>query len=192
MDRHRAAVLDGVDEPGHDGRVLRVRVLPRPEDVEVAQRDRLDSVDAVEADAVALRGQLRDGVGRDRVGMLRLGPRQRARVAVDRRGGGEDDAPHVLVARGEEDVQGSLDRDRARRQRILDRARAPTAARPGGRRARRRARRCGRARSSAAPPRSPRRRRRALPGSGGSRSRSCPGCERCRRARGARERGSSR
>ena len=94
-----------------------------PEDVEVAERDRLEAVDAVEADAVALRGELRHRVGRDRVGLLRLGARQGPGVAVDRRRRGVDDAAHVLVARREQDVQRPLDRDRARRQRILHRAR---------------------------------------------------------------------
>ena len=67
VDRDRLARGDRRDEARHDGGVLRGRVLPRPEDVEVAQRDRLELVDAAEAHAVALGGELRDGVRRDRV-----------------------------------------------------------------------------------------------------------------------------
>src|SRR5207248_8841058 len=95
----------------------------RAEDVEVAKRDRLERIDAAEADGVALGGELCDRVRRDRVRRLRLDARERPRVPVYRRARGDDDPPHALVARGEEDVQRALDVDGARRQRVLHRAR---------------------------------------------------------------------
>ena len=111
---------DRADELGDDGRVLRVRVLAGAEDVEVAERHRLERVDAAEADAVALGGELRDAVRRDRIGVRGLHARELARVAVDRGGRREDDAADALVARRQQDVQRPLDVDGARRQRVLD------------------------------------------------------------------------
>ena len=67
VDRHGLACVDRGDEARHDRGVLRSRVLARTEDVEVAERDRLEPVDARERDGVALRGELRDRVGRERV-----------------------------------------------------------------------------------------------------------------------------
>src|SRR5919197_239910 len=119
----RLADHDRTDELRDDGRVLRVRVLRRAEDVEVPERHGLERVDAAEAHAVALGGELRDRVGRDRVGRLRLDARQRARVPVHRRARRDDHAAHALVARGEEDVERALDVHRARRQRVLHGAR---------------------------------------------------------------------
>ena len=48
---------------------------------------------------------------------------KRAAVAVDRRGGRRDDARDARVARGEQNVQRSLDVDRRRGERVLHRAR---------------------------------------------------------------------
>src|SRR4051794_773491 len=124
MDVDLLAGRDAGDEERHDGRVLREWVLAGAEDVEVADHDRLGGfVDATEADAVALRRQLRHRVRRDRVGRHRLAPRQVAAVPVDRRGAGEDDAADALVARREQHVQRPLDVHGARREWILDRAR---------------------------------------------------------------------
>src|SRR5438132_11551834 len=53
VDRDRLALVDRRDEQRNRRRVLRVRALARPEDVEVAQDNRLEgAVDAAEADAV--------------------------------------------------------------------------------------------------------------------------------------------
>src|SRR5438270_2528993 len=115
---------DGGDEERHHRRVLREGALARPEDVEVPESDRLEGlVHATEADAVALRRELRDPVRRDRVGGQRLVHRTLVLRAVDRRRRGEDDAPDSLVARREQHVQGSLDVHRARGQRVLHRSR---------------------------------------------------------------------
>src|SRR5581483_11598422 len=104
--------------------VLGARVLARAEDVEVAEHDRLEGlVHAREADAVALGGELRDSVGRDRIGEERLAHGKVGLRSVHRRRGGEDDAPNALVPGGEEDVQRSFDVHGARRQRVLDGAR---------------------------------------------------------------------
>ena len=94
-----------------------------PEDVEVAQRHRLEPVDLMEAEAVALGCELRDGVRRQRRDELELRAGKRVRVAVDRRRGSEDDTPDALVSRREKDVERSLDVDGTRRQRIVHGAR---------------------------------------------------------------------
>src|SRR2546428_1405634 len=47
MDLHGVALERGQDELRNDGRVLGPRVLARPEDVEITQADRLDTVQAV-------------------------------------------------------------------------------------------------------------------------------------------------
>src|SRR6476469_1168566 len=60
VDLDRPAGVDRGDEARDDGGVLRERALPRPEDVEVPEHDRLERlVDAREADAVALGRELR-------------------------------------------------------------------------------------------------------------------------------------
>ena len=65
-DDRRLALEQGGDEAGDHRCVLGQRVLARPEDVEVAKRDRLQAVDLGEAAAVALAGELRDRIWRDR------------------------------------------------------------------------------------------------------------------------------
>src|SRR5262249_21316519 len=77
---------------------------------------------AREADAVALGSELRHSVRRDRVGWKVLARRKRCARPVDGCRGREHDTSDALVARGEQDVQRSLDVDGARGQRILDRA----------------------------------------------------------------------
>jgi hypothetical protein len=77
-------------------------------------------VHAAEADAVSLCGELRDAVRRDRVEEQGLVDRELGLRAVDRRGRGEDHAPHAFVAGGEQHVEGALDVDGARGERILD------------------------------------------------------------------------
>src|SRR5581483_3549268 len=124
VDLDRLAGRDPRHEERHHRRVLRERALPRPEDVEVAQHHRLERVvDAAEADAVALGGELRDPVGGDRVGRLVLAGRQVPARAVDGGGGGEDDAADALVPRREQDVERALHVDGARGERVLDGAR---------------------------------------------------------------------
>src|SRR5207248_4506606 len=109
VDLDRPTGLDRGDEARNDRGVLRERALTWPEDVEVAQNDRLERlVDAREAHAVALGGELRDRVWRDRVRRRLLGRRELLRRSVDRRRGRVDDPSHPLVARREEDVQRSF------------------------------------------------------------------------------------
>src|SRR5207302_9394260 len=67
VDLDRPTGLDRGDEARNDRGVLRERALTWPEDVEVAQNDRLERlVDAREAHAVALGGELRDRAWRGR------------------------------------------------------------------------------------------------------------------------------
>jgi hypothetical protein len=124
VDRDRLALVDRGDEEGDDPRVLGERALSRPEDVEVAEHDGLERVvDAREADAVPLGGELGDAVGRDWIGRCGFRGRQVAARAVDGRGGGEDDAAHALVTRGEQHVERAFDVDRAGGEGILHGAR---------------------------------------------------------------------
>ena len=124
VDRHRTTLGDVRDEQRDHRRVLRKRALARAEDVEVTKDDALEAlVDAREADAVALGGEFRDAVRRQRIGWRRLGHRQLAAGAVDRGARGVHDASHSFVAGREQHVERALDVDGARRQRILHRPR---------------------------------------------------------------------
>ena len=123
VDGDGPALGDRADEPRHDRRILRGRVLAAPEDVEVPQRDGLDPVHPREADAEPLRSELGDGVGGDRVRRLRLDAWERSAVAVDGRRRRGHDAPDPLVPGSEQHVERALDVDRGRRQRVLHRAR---------------------------------------------------------------------
>ena len=67
VDLERLALERQLEEARDDRRVLRLRVLARPEDVEVAQAHRLEAVEPREDAAVVLRRELRDRVRRDRV-----------------------------------------------------------------------------------------------------------------------------
>src|SRR5580704_13922729 len=98
----------GGDELGHDGRVLALRVLPGAEDVEVAERQRLDPVEAREDTHRVLSGELAQRVGRDGLRGHRLDLGQRRGLAVDRGAPGIDDAAHARVARDVEQDRGPL------------------------------------------------------------------------------------
>ena len=69
---------------GQNSGILRGWILIRAEDIEVAERDGLQSVDAGEGLHVKLAGQLGDCVRRDRAGVHVFGFRQRGSVAVAR------------------------------------------------------------------------------------------------------------
>lgn len=116
------ALKEGEDEPGDDGGVMRKRVLPWAEDVEVAKRHRFEAVDLMKRAAVALGGQLCHRVGTDRQRRHVLALRQLGVRAVGRRRRREDDPPHPLVACGEQDVQGADHVRGITGQRVLDRA----------------------------------------------------------------------
>ena len=107
----RPALEAGGDEPGHDRRVLGVRVLARPEDVEVAQDDGLDAAGAHPGcGRSARRRACSRAYGDVGAGQLRLAagqaPASRRRRTTSRRR-----RPAAPVARGREH-----DLDRARRR----------------------------------------------------------------------------
>ena len=106
----RPAISD--DEERDHRRVLRRRVLPWPEDVEVAQRDRLEAVDPLEAAAVSLLRQLGYGVRRQRVRRLVSTLGSVPRIAVDRGRRGEDHAADAGIPGCEQHVQRAGDRCR--------------------------------------------------------------------------------
>src|SRR5204863_9692091 len=66
VDLERTATQPPEDEPWDHRRVLGFRILPRPEDGEVAQTDRLYAVEVGPDGGVLLTGRLGHGVRRDR------------------------------------------------------------------------------------------------------------------------------
>src|SRR5437660_1498443 len=62
-DHRRGAAQGGGNEQRHDGSVMRVEILTRSENVEVAQHDRLEPMRAPERLAVRLARQFGRGVG---------------------------------------------------------------------------------------------------------------------------------
>ncbi len=105
VDRGRPAGQQGGDELRHRHRVLVFQRLPRPEDVEVAQADRLEAVQAGEHGAVDLHRQLRGGVG----GLgLRKDPftlRKGRVVPIDGAGGGVNHPAHAMLFGEPEQVE---------------------------------------------------------------------------------------
>ena len=87
------------------GEVLIRRVLAAAEHVEVAQRDRGQTVQPVELHGVRLGRQLLQRVGRDRTRRHRLDLRQRLALPVDRGGRRHHEAPHAGVPRRQQHVQ---------------------------------------------------------------------------------------
>ncbi len=86
------------DEARDDAGILRAGVLPRAEDVEVAQGHRLEAVGARPHLTVELAGELRRRVGRERLRRHLLLLRQRRLVAVGRTRSGVDEAAHARRA----------------------------------------------------------------------------------------------
>ena len=81
-------------EERDDAGVRRSRILPRTEDVEVANRHRLEAVQPREHLAVLFGDELLQRVRRQRSGRHVLALRQRRRVAVGGRRAGVDEALH--------------------------------------------------------------------------------------------------
>ena len=117
-----------------------VRILPRAEDVEVAQPDELHAVAAGEDAGELFVHGLRERVGRERPPFLPFFLGQPRAVAVDAGGGGVDDPPDAGIARRGEDVGGPGHIDGDARRRVLHRPRHRTEGRlvkdDGGSRAR--------------------------------------------------------
>ena len=169
-------------EEDRDHAGLAVRVLPRPVDVAVAQRDVPRPVEPVVRRQVLLAGELRDAVGRERpaLGLFGRGP---VALAVDRAAGRAEDDLRLVRARRLEHLEraehvhgGVVLRPLDRHAHVdlggevEDRPPAAPPRRPRralrGRRARRAARRRARSRASRSRGRrrpSPRRRARAAP-----------------------------
>ena len=98
----RLVRLEAADEPGD----RHLRPLPRAVDGEEAQADGRQAVEVVRSEDVQLAGPLGRGVGRDRpVDRVLLGERQLRVDAVDRRGGGEDEARLAVGDRRLEQAQ---------------------------------------------------------------------------------------
>ncbi len=116
------AAAQGVDEERDDSRVGGVRTLARAEDVEVAERHRLEAVQLGVDAAVELAGELRDGVGRPWDGGGRLRCRQVGGAAVDAARRGADDPAHPRLPGQLEDGQRAVDVGEVGGERALDRA----------------------------------------------------------------------
>ncbi len=108
------------EDRNHAG-VWRRWILPRAEDVEVPDRDRLEAVQRREQLHVLLAHQLLQRVRGERVRRHVLALRQRLGVAVGGRGTGVDDALHLGVARRDQHVQRGVDVRAIRGDRIFDR-----------------------------------------------------------------------
>jgi len=102
----RHAQVGLLHELGDDGRVQGLRVLARAEDVEVAQGDGLQAEGLGPDDGVVLGGELRDGVGRHRLGPHVLALREDLAGAVSGAGGGVDEALDLGIAGRDQQVQG--------------------------------------------------------------------------------------
>ena len=88
-----------------DGGVFRIRVLSRPKDVEIAQRDRLQAIHARKDLAIVFAGQFRRRIGRDglrRYGFMLAFAR---RVAISGGGCAVNQASRARVARLQQDVE---------------------------------------------------------------------------------------
>src|SRR5207302_1615912 len=95
----------GGDEQRHDGAVLRLEVLARSENVEVAQGDRLEPVSAPEGLAVRFPRKFGRGVRRERTRQERLVIGKHCSVTVRRGRRRVDDATHFGFVCCEENVE---------------------------------------------------------------------------------------
>ena len=109
---------------------MTARILPRPENVEVPEAERLDAVERGEDAKQLLPGRFRDRVRRQRTAFHRFDLGEDRRVAVGGRAGGEDEPLHARTASrveehgrplhvGQHAATGILDRTRDRRDRPL-------------------------------------------------------------------------
>src|SRR5262245_56756714 len=114
------------DEARDDGGVLARRILLGPEDVEVAEPDGLDPVEAAPHRRVLLAGRLGDGIGRNRRRILILAFRQIWTVAVDGGRRRVDDATNAGATGSFQYVQRPGDVVVVGPERILHRARNRT------------------------------------------------------------------
>src|SRR5262249_1533602 len=117
------ALERGQDELRNDGRVFGRRILTRAEDVEVAQADRLDAVQAIPHGGVLLAGQLRDAIGRDGRRYLRLSLGKIRTIAVDGRRRRVHHAANTLAPGRLEHVERARDVAGVGADRIRDRLR---------------------------------------------------------------------
>src|SRR6266576_5766853 len=82
VDRRRLTLQRRGDELRHGSCVLRVRILARPEYVEVPQHDGFETVGRVERRAILLARELGGGIGRQRARDMILGVRERGGIPI--------------------------------------------------------------------------------------------------------------
>src|SRR3989441_1108749 len=111
------------DEAGDHRSVLRLRVLPRAEHVEVAEPHRLDAVETGPDGRILLARRLGRRVRRDRRRRLVFALREIRAVAVDRRRRRVDHARNPAAPGGLQHVERAVDVVRVRTQRVLHRTR---------------------------------------------------------------------
>ena len=99
-DRGLLATQHHGNELGEDTGIGRGGILPRAEDVEVAQGHGLKLVATIKRNQVMLAGQLGDGIGRNGIGLHGLDLGQGGSVAVCGRRCRVDDAFYFGIARG--------------------------------------------------------------------------------------------
>ncbi len=111
------------EEPGHEDRdhrrVVGGGVLLWPEDVEIAQRHRVEPIERAEHAAVVLPHPLLHGIRRQRRCRHVLALGELVRVSVGGRGGGVHDALGARVPRRDENVQRAADVDLVRGERVV-------------------------------------------------------------------------
>ena len=100
VDHRTLPAEHGRDEQRNDGRVGAVGVLPRSEDVEVADADRLETIGGREGLAIILGGQLGGPVGRDGGRQIGLAFAAGRLVAVGAARSGVNQPPHACPTRG--------------------------------------------------------------------------------------------
>ncbi len=120
------ALLVG-EQPGDPARDHRrvgtLRILTRPEDVEVAQPDHLEPVELGEAARVQLVDALGERVGRARVSQPRLHLGAPRLIAVHRARRRIDEAPDAGVAGSDQQIQRAVDVHLVAADGVLDRSR---------------------------------------------------------------------
>src|ERR1700684_4696050 len=95
-------------EPRKPSRRMRSRILPGTEDVEVANADILEAIDAAENLRVEFADIFCDPVRRNRVGLHGLGFRKRWGLTIGAGGSGVNRTAHFGISRCHQDVQSAI------------------------------------------------------------------------------------
>lgn len=123
VDPRRPTFKERRDPLRHHAGVRRVRRLPRPEDIEVAQAHRLHTIDAEVTLQIKLRRKLLHGIRRYRLRPHRLDARKPRLISVRRRRGRIHNATNTRSPRGFQKIERAFDIGNMRGARVLHRTR---------------------------------------------------------------------